>query len=157
MFDFNKIGMKARYSTGYKPEVTNMEITELEKHCGHSLPQNYKFILKHYHGGIPEAQAFDAMDGEMDIPVGFELHNFYIVNEHKNRPLNIWWVIENYSALMGPSTLPFADDGYSRVYYMKWVNDIPQVWVLLLSEEGPETFQLFNSFDELLGALYSAE
>jgi hypothetical protein len=59
---------------------------------------------------------------------------------------------------MGPNTLPFADDGVQQFFYMKWVNDIPQVWFLAyLDLDEPETYLVVDSFDELLGALYAAE
>lgn len=57
---------------------------------------------------------------------------------------------------MGPNTLPFADDGVEQIYYMKWVNNVPQVWFLeYLDLEEPETSLVMNSFDELLESLYA--
>lgn len=104
---------------------------------------------------MPKILVHIAYNEDIGIPLGYELHNFFIVDECTDRPLNIWWVIEKYSELMGPNTLPFADDGYNRIYYIKWENNEPQVWVLVfLSEEEPDTYRLLNSFDKLLEALF---
>jgi hypothetical protein len=157
MFDFGKIGM-IPLDDDFKQAPTEEQIAELEKYWGHTLPENYKIILKNYHGGIPEAKDFDAVDEETGASLGYELHNFFSVDEHKERPLNIWWVIKNYATLIGTGTLPFADDGYNRIYYMKWDKNVHQIWVLkFMSEDEPETYLLMNSFDELLGALYNAD
>jgi hypothetical protein len=158
VFDFSKIGMRPRYFSGYKLGVTEIQIKELENHYGHELPEHYKCILKNYHGGMPEAKDFGATDEDTGVPLGYELHNFFIVDEHTDRPLNIFWAIKNYSNLIGPGTLPFADDGYNRIYYMRWDKNAHQVWALkFMSEDELETYFLMNSFDELLGALYNAD
>lgn len=158
MFDFSKIGIKPGFASGYKPEVTDTQISKLEKHFGHALPANYLFYLKNYHGGISEAINFGAYNEDIGLPLGYELRNFFIVDELTDRPLNIWWNIEEYSEFMGSDTLPFADDGDNRIFYLKWENNIAQVWVLVfLSEEGPDTYFLLNSFDELLGSLFYSD
>lgn len=156
MFDFSKIKMEPSYTTGFKPAATDAQIAELEKHCGHVLPENYKTILKNYNGGHPEARYFDVIDEEIGIPLEWKIYKFYYLDDNKKIPANIWWVIENYTEIMGPNTLPFADDGLQQVYYMKWVNNVPQVWFLAyLDLEKPETYFVMNSFDELLVSLYA--
>ncbi|KTC84358.1 SMI1/KNR4 family protein [Legionella drozanskii] len=157
MFDFSKIGMKPTYSSNFEPPATEDQIAELERYCGHSLPENYKIILRNYNAGSPEAKYFDAIDEETGVLLEWKLHNFYILDDDKEIPANIWWVIENYQDIMGPNTIPFADDGLQQIYYMKWVNNVPQVWFLTyLDLEEPETHFVINSFDELLDALYVA-
>jgi hypothetical protein len=146
----------SRYTTGFKPAATETQIEELEKHCGHILPENYKSILRNFNGGAPEVTYFDVIDEDTGVPLEWTLHKFYYLDNHKEIPANIWWVIENYSEFLGANTLPFADDGIQQIYYMKWVDDEPQVWFLAyLDIEEPETFFLMNSFDELLAALHS--
>lgn len=60
MFDFKNIGITPGNSTGYKPGVTDDQISKLEKHCQHTLPENYTFYLKNYHGGYTDAKDFGA-------------------------------------------------------------------------------------------------
>ncbi len=160
MFDFNKIGMRPRSSSGYKAAVTDDQIAELEHYCGHALPDNYKLMLQNFNGGEPEAKCLRVVDQKTGIPLKHELLDFFIVDEHKELPLNIWWTIENYSEFIGSNTLPFAEGEYSCIYFLKWKHDLAQVWCLKFDEdeeEEPEIFLIFNSFDELLGALYNAE
>lgn len=156
MFDFKIIGMRPSYSENFKSGATEEQIMDLEKHCGHPLPESYKFLLKNYNGSRPKAKYFDVIDEEDGIPLEYELGDFYIVDENRNIPSNIWWVIQNYSEYIGPDTLPFADDGINQIYYMKWINNVPQVWFLIyLDVDEPEIYCVSNSFDELLGALYN--
>ncbi|CAM2932185.1 SMI1/KNR4 family protein [Legionella worsleiensis] len=158
MFDFNKLEMTPIYSKDFRPGTSDEQIIELEKHCGHPLPENYKYILKNYNGSRPNFKYFDVIDEKDGIPLEYELGDFYIVDENRNKPSNIWWVIQNFSEYLGPNTLPFADDGIDQVYYMKWVNNIPQVWHLVYQDlDEPETYCVSNSFDELLEALYNAD
>ena len=157
MFDFSKIKMKPSYTTGFKPPATDAQIAELEQHCGHALPENYKTILKNYNGGHPETRCFHVIDPETGVAGEMEIYKFFYLDSHKEIPANIWWRIENYTEFMGKNTLPFADDGVQQIYYMKWVNDVPQVWFLAyLDLEEPETYMVMNSFDELLDDLYAS-
>jgi hypothetical protein len=158
MFDFSKIRMIPRNTTGFKIAATDDQIIELEQHCGHTLPNNYKTILKLFNGGTPEAKYFNVIDPSTDLPGEWELNRFYYLDNNKEMPSNIWWIIERYSQFIGPGTLPFACDDSQQIYYIKWVNDEPQVWFLAyLDIEGTETCFLMNSFDELLEDLYAAE
>ncbi|MBA2648780.1 MAG: SMI1/KNR4 family protein [Legionella sp.] len=155
MFDFSKIGMKPSYPAGYKTAITDEQIAALEQHCGHPLPENYKTILRNYNAGEPEAKYFDVIDKPTGVPLEWKLHKFYHLGEDKITPADIRWLIENYSEYMGPNTLPFADDGEQQIYFMKWIDNIPEVWFLAYEERPePESFKVLDSFDELLGALY---
>lgn len=154
MFDFSKIKMSPAYSKNFGSGATEEQIIELEKYCGYTLPDSYKFILKNYNGGEPETKELCVFDEEMGVTVAYGLQEFYVVDEHKELPINIWQAIEKYSSLIGPGALPFAEDGYNCVYYFKYIQNVAQVWCLaFMEDEEPENFLLFNSFDELLGAL----
>lgn len=158
MFNFNKIGMKPSYFSGYKPAATDAQIIEIEKHCGHNLPENLKTILRNYNAGEPEAKYFEVINPLTGLPGEMELYKFYHLDDKKEIPENIWWIINNYSQYIGPNTLPFADDGEQQFYYIKWVNNIPQVWFLAyLDLDEPESYFVMGSFDELLDALYASE
>ena len=155
MFDFSKIGMMSRYDD-FKPAPNEELIALLEEYCGHSLPENYKYILNNFNGGSPAANYFDVIDPSSGIAGEWKIGKFFTLDENKEFPSNIWWKINNYSKLMGANTLPFADDGLQQIYFMKWVNNTPQVWFLAyLDMDEPESFFLMNSFDELLDALYN--
>lgn len=157
MIDLSKIGI-IPLDDDFTLGVTEAQIVELENHFGHSLPENYKLILKNYNGSGPMEKYFDAIDEETGIPLEYKFSVFYYVDEHKKLPGNIWWVIEDYSSILGPNTLPFAHDGIHQIYYLKWVNETPEIWYFVyLDRDEPETFRVINSFDELLGALYNAE
>lgn len=154
MFDFSKINIQPRFSK-YKPAATEDQIAEIEKYCSHKLPDNYKKILKNYNGSIPGATYFDAIDNETGIHLERELAIFYCLDENKESSENIWYAITKYSRFIGPNTLPFADDGNRQIYYIKWENDIPQVWYLsYLDLDEPETYLVNDSFDDLLESLY---
>lgn len=113
---------------------------------------------KNYNGGEPGTKDFDVVDEETEVPLGYELSDFYSVGEHKELPVNIWWAIKKYSGLIGPNTLPFASDCYNRIYFFKWSSDTPQIWVLIfMSEEEPNIYFLLNSFEELIESLYNGD
>jgi hypothetical protein len=155
MFDFNKIKMRPRSSKGYKPAATDEQIAELEKYCGHALPENLKIILRRFNNSSPSATYFDVLDEGGSFPYRYELSSFYYLDENKNLSNNIWWQIKHYGKFMGPDSLPFADDGVQQIYYLKWLNSIPQVWYLTyLDLEEPECTFVMNSLDELLDSLY---
>ncbi|MDF1758655.1 MAG: SMI1/KNR4 family protein [Legionellaceae bacterium] len=155
MFDFNKLKMKPTYSKNFEPAATDAQIAELEEYCGHTLPENYKTILKKYNGGRPEARYFNVKMPYDDVEGECEIAHFYTLDINKEMPESIWWLIKNYSEVIGPSSIPFVDDGVEQFYYMKWVNGIPQVWFLEhLDIPGYETYMVLNSFDELLNSLY---
>jgi len=160
MFDFSKIGLLPTHIDGFRPAATDAQIAELEQHCGYPLPENYKLILRHYNGCCPTAKYFDVID-EDGIPGEWTLYDFYTLDQDKESPANIWWTIKHYGADMGPNTIPFAEDRADQIYYFKWVNDAPQVWMIgydydVEAEDvsEPGVFVL-DSFDTLLNSLYA--
>jgi len=156
MFDFSKINFQATNTAGFKAPATDVQITELEKYCGHTLPENLKFILKNYNGGAPAACYFDVPDPDTGILLEWELNRFYVLDDNEGSPINIWGVIKNNSEFLEPNAIPFAEDYNGQIYYLKWKNNIPQVWFLgYVDLEEPETQLLLPSFDELLKGLYA--
>ena len=156
MFDFSKLKMTPSFGLNFDPPATDAQIEELEQYIKHSLPENLKIILKNYNGGQPSLKYFHALHPEYNTTGAMKLSHFYFLDDNTNANENIWWVINYYSEIMGPNTLPFADDGLQQIYYIKWVNDIPQVWFLAyLDLDEPETFLVKDSFDELLSDLYA--
>jgi hypothetical protein len=79
----------------------------------------------------------------------------FLFLKEKEIPANVWWQIENYGENIGPNTLPFALDYASHIYYIKWVNEVPQVWYAYRDMEGTETEFVKESFDALLEDLYA--
>jgi len=155
MFDFSKIEMTPGYGSNFELGATTSQIEEIEQYCGHALPENLKIILQHYNGGDPEARYFEVKD-DTEIPGEMEISRFFILNDEKDVPANIWWKIKNYGEYMGPQTVPFASDYAEHIYYLKWVNDVPQVWYLAYQDmEGTETYPVKDSFDDLLEGLYA--
>ncbi len=158
MFNFDKIKMIPCSPSGFKPQATKIQIEELERYCGHSLPENYKTILKNYNYGRPTANYFNVIDSTNNLTVEWELNKFYSLDKNKDSPANIWWCIKNYSSYMGPNTLPFANDICKQIFYMKWVDNIPQVWFLeYLDIKESKTYLIKKSFDELLSSLYAED
>ncbi len=158
MFDFNKIKKIPRRRTGFKPAATEEQIAMLEKHCGHDLPDNYKEILKSYNGSSPTSTYFVGNEEFLGGQGEYPLMEFYDIDDNLESPSNVWWQIKQFGKYMGPNTLPFADDGRQQVYFMKWVDNIPQVWLLVyLDLDSPKLRFVKNSFDELLESLYYVE
>ena len=84
MFDFKKINIRPPFSSGFELKPTQAEIAELEKYCGHSLPDDYKYILEHFNGGYPETNKFESLDIETGIPLEFEISKFFFLMPIKN-------------------------------------------------------------------------
>lgn len=153
MFDFSKINMKPRYSKDFPEPATDEMIAELEQHCKHPLPEEYKFFLKNYNGGYPEVCYFTVVD-EFGLPTEAKIREFFTLDSDKQSPTNIWWYIERASNFLGPNALPFADEGDFKIYYIKWVNDVPQIWFAYIDFDEPEHYCVAESFNELLKSLY---
>ena len=147
MFDFSKIGMRPSDPSGYEPPATDEQIAQLEKHCGHPLPENYKYILKNYNGCRPKAQYFDVLSPYTGILGEWQLKFFYCLGGGVVTTRDVRWMIENFSSYLGPNTLPFAQDPAQQPYYLKWVDNVPQVWHLAYEErDEPGLRFLLNSF-----------
>ena len=155
MFDFNRLGITPTYTDEFETPASDEHIAKLEQYCQHPLPERFKVILKNYNGGSPAANNFNAMDEDGPLG-GCTITNFYFLNDETFFPNNIWWLIEHEGRNIGMHNLPFADDGHQQIYYMKWVNDMPQVWYYqYLDLDEPRQFKIANSFDEFLDSLYS--
>lgn len=156
MFDFKKIGIEPTDINGFTTPATENQITELEQYCKHVLPENYKYILKHYNGGSPKNKFFHVTPQGSATPGEWEIDKFYDLHSDKNKTESIWWIIENYKELIGVNSLPFGENDEQQIYYMKWVNNVPQVWLLNSQDlDEPESYFIMGSFDELLGSLYA--
>lgn len=155
MFDLNKIKITPAYYTEFYPPASEESIKELEEHYGHSLPDSLKEIFTKYNGGGPEAYLVKVYNPEFGLYGERSLDRFYLLNDDKDKPSNLWFYINNFSDVMGKSTIPFAEDAAGNTYYLKWANGQHQVWYLATDElEEPEIELIFNSFDELLESMY---
>jgi cell wall assembly regulator SMI1 len=84
VFDFNKIQLKLNY-IGNSTPATDSDIEELEKYCGHRLPENLRIIFQNYNGATPEAPYFH-VEIEPGIQVEMEIARFLFLNEKKKFP-----------------------------------------------------------------------
>ena len=89
MFDFSKINMRPRNGIDFKPAATDAQIAELEKYCGHTLPENYKTILRTYHYSSPKVNCFHVMDEVIGIPGEYELGTFYFLDDNNKTGVTI--------------------------------------------------------------------
>lgn len=157
MFDFSNIGMKPRFKD-FKPSATETQLSELESYCENALPEDYKTILTKFNGGSPESNCFDYLDESSGVLLEGKLGKFFTLDADKDFPANIWYQIEKFAEYIGPNALPFADDGLQQIYYLKWVDKIPQVWFLAyLDLDEPEARIVKSTFPDLLNGLYNAD
>lgn len=136
---------------------TAEQFTELAHHFGHSLPASFKEIFTHYNGGRPMLNYYgDDEDSSIS--------HFYTIDEERSSAGNIWWAISTFSKYLGKETLPFAQDDYGGIYYLKWVRKTAQVWLYQYGdqpfdyeEETPTTCNFISdSLDTWLESLYAA-
>ena len=117
-----------------KPPAAEEEIEKLQDYVGHPLPELYKEICRYFHGGMPQLDCFEDVDGAL-VKMGY----FYSVVNAKEKGYNIWKVIKNFRSELGTDCLPFAGDSLGlSTFYLKWVNDKVQVWRLLYGELAGE-------------------
>jgi hypothetical protein len=148
----------------FKATPDQTQLAELEQYFGHPLPDSLKEIFIHYNGCRPGLNYF--ADNEDS-----SLRHFYFLNDERETISNIWWAISTYSEFLAPETLPFAEDRYGGVFFLKWVDGAAQVWLFQCgdqpfeydydneeenNEEMPVAYRcIANSLDELLEALYA--
>lgn len=149
----------------FKLAPSGEELNELEKHYGHTLPPILVELFTKYNGGIPMLRYYG--DDEHS-----SIRGFYTVDDLRDSPGNIWWAIKNYSDYLGLHTLPFAQDSYGGVIYLKWIDDRAQVWLFQygdqpFAEEDDQSSEedeigftcncIFNSIEEFLEDLYEVQ
>ncbi|KTD18480.1 ankyrin repeat domain-containing protein [Legionella jordanis] len=145
----------------FKPAPTASQFAELEQHFGHPLPASLKEILTHYNGCFPLLNYYG--DDEYS-----SISFFYGLDENRDSPANIWWSIDSFSKYLGRETLPFAEDRYGGVYYLKWVKGKAQVWLFQYGDQPfdheddnytmPTAYNLISeSLDALLESLYAVQ
>ena len=166
----NPFSLNQLQFSSIKPPALEEEIEALQNYIGHPLPELYKEICRHFHGGKPQLKCFEDAEGRL-VKIG----SFYSVVNAKEKGYNIWKVIKNFSQELGRDCLPFAGDSLGlSTFYLKWVNEKVQVWRLLYGEmayefsdyddddeneeEGYYFHVLVNeSFDAFLESLYAVE
>lgn len=141
------------------------EIEALQRFIGHPLPELYKEICRHFHGGLPTAAYFEDAEGDID-EIGF----FCTLTKKSKEDYNIWGVIENFSHELAKDCLPFAWGRGESIFYLKWGNNKVQVWQLFYGElayelsrydsEEDETRPYYHmlvneSFDSFMESLYA--
>ena len=148
----------------FNSSATEDQITELEQHFGHPIPETLKEIFTRYNGGEPDLDHFGE-EGEGTIS------RFYTLNDDKDNVSNIWWAINAFSENIGPDTLPFAEDYDGDVYFFKWINGKAEVWIFRYNDHGYDYDEdgynhdqipsscgcMFDSLEELLELLYAAK
>lgn len=131
-FDVSDLHMR-----NFLPPPNKSELDELEAHFGHPIPLKLKEIFIKYNGGEPKL-AFFGEHGEGT------LNYFYFLNEDRDNNCNIWKKINIFSAYLGSETLPFAEDNYGGIYYLKWNEAQAQVW---LFQYGDQLFLDLDNYD----------
>ncbi|MBX9586267.1 MAG: SMI1/KNR4 family protein [Gammaproteobacteria bacterium] len=152
----------------FKPAPSKEEFKTLEEHYKHSIPPSLKEIFLNYNGGRPKLNQIRNDESKL---ISF----FYTLNEQINSSDNIWNIINNYSDILGPETLPFAKGLYNEIFFLKWVDGKEQVWSFLYGDIALETFDedeteewdghsmptttyfLADSIDDFLRALHYAD
>ncbi|MFC3907854.1 ankyrin repeat domain-containing protein [Legionella dresdenensis] len=112
-----------------KPKIAEEDITELEYHFGHPIPKYLKDIWINYNGCRPKWSYF--FDENNNV---LTLSHFYFVGIVKNGDRNIWDTINNFADELAAETLPFAEDDHGSIYYLKWHNNRPEVWLFEYGE-----------------------
>ena len=131
------------------------QLLEIERHYGHPLPEALCEIYKNYNGYRPMLNLFGD-EGEERIS------NFYEFDTDRNRFGTVWWMINNYSSLLGDNTLPFAADSFHGIYFLKWLEGKSQVWFFqsddrYIDDDGDKFRFVCCSLDEFLEGLYEGQ
>lgn len=149
-----------------KSPASEEEIEAVKNYFGHPLPELYKEICRHFNGGIPKAAFFEDVEGDI-----YEISFFCRVTNKSEKGYHILGVVKNFSHELVSDCLPFAWGRGESIFYLKWVNEMVQVWQLLYGElalefggYGPEDevkpyhhILMNKSFDSFLESLYVLE
>ncbi|CAM4397865.1 MAG: hypothetical protein LEGION0398_MBIBDBAK_01188 [Legionellaceae bacterium] len=157
MFDLSLLKLEPCTSDDvFISPATDAQIEKLEHYCGHSLPGALKEIFKYYNGCSSSVRNFIPENNSNSINEICTVSYFFALDNRQDKmPPNIWWAIQEFSEFLGGNSLPIAEDDEGAIYFLKWVGNIPQVWLLKYTErEKPKSFFIMNSFENMLGALY---
>jgi len=159
MFDLSKLDFTPIYGENFTPPSTENQLSELESHFGHKLPDKYKEILQKYNGCRPGSKK---NHDELKSSISY----FYSLSENKAFPGCIWKAIANCSLYIGADSLPIAEkSSEDGVFFLKFIDGKTQVWMFQYGDfvdEDVETningipydlFLVTESFDELLESL----
>jgi hypothetical protein len=82
----------------------------------------------------------------------FDIDCFYSVANPKLESIKS--ALEKYGKLLGPKSLPIAEDGGGNQFYLSLSTQPSSVW-LYLHDEGGRRIKLANSFEEFISGLFS--
>lgn len=151
-----------------KPPPNETQLSEIEQHFGHPLPEHLKELYLNYNGGWPGLDIFGEYDERQVIS------HFYKLGDDHEDISNIWQVIDNLGDILGPDALPFAEHDYGATFFLKWEENQAKVYILYCGELALEYFDsqgeswdsqslpvaiepVTDSLDEFLEGLYATE
>ena len=158
MFDLSKLKLDTSADIQFKPPASDEMVGRLEKHYSHSLPEELTTIFKKYHGGYPGSDCIELIDEEDGLPYDMDISSFLVLDSNYESPINIWFLIKQYTNWMGENSIPFAEDLAQNIFYLNYKNNNHEVWYLAHHEvEETETYKICDTFEQFLNSMYTEE
>jgi len=125
-------------------------ISEFERYCGFSLPEDYLRLLNHANGGHPE---LDSILPLQEANAGrWAVNLFYRLDGDKSSDVGLWKAVETWRPILGKLSLPFATDAGGNQFYLDLSNDPPDVKVCV-HDENFRTVDIAPSLEVFIDGL----
>src|SRR5688572_6087547 len=130
-----------------RPAPTPDEVAAFEAYLGARLPQAYRGFLEFANGGHPQVGSFIPLGG--DPSDKWAVNRFYHLGPDRDDPGNIWKVTKGWRAVLGPQSLPIANDGGGNQIFINFSSTPPSV-ELCIHDESFRIVRVADSFEDFV-------
>lgn len=130
--------------------ATPSAIAAFAAEYGIKIPEILLRLLRHSNGGHPELDSF--LPGGPDERYPFGIDHFLFLDEDRDSCESMWKAMEFWRPVLGPSCLPFAEDGGGNVVFLDLTLDPPTVRVCWHDENFAQAL-LADSLEQFIDGL----
>ena len=123
-------------------------IDRVESQAGAALPHSYLSFLQSADGGCPEIGSFGPPGGAPDNL--FDVDVFFSLADARLPALQD--AIRDWSATLGPATLPIGRDGGGNPIYIDMSHRSDSVWIFLHDEDNKK-IKVADTFESFIAML----
>ena len=149
MRDLRELNIQPLYGQVNVPP-TESSIAEFERTYALQLPEDYLAFLRLFNGGHPELDT--VLLDEIEVGAGWAVNHFFSLDEEKAPYISLWWGIEMHRPTLGPSALPFAEDGGSNVFFLD-VTESPAPVMISVWDRRFDPYVIMPTFEAFIDAL----
>lgn len=125
-------------------------IAEFEVKYGIKLPEGYLALLAYANGGHPELDSVQEPGREKSVRWG--ISRFYFIDQDRESSENLWRETEHWRPALGPTAVPFAEDGCGNPFFFDFKTSPPAIYVCI-HDDNFKSVKIAPSFETLIDNL----